>query len=82
MSKGPKIMLRYKRESLSLKEWSARVGISADCIRRRLDNGWTVEAALTKPVDTARIKVPEVFQARIPGTLEQLPSRSWLTGIQ
>ena len=76
-----KIMLAYKGEKLSLKEWGARVGISADCIRRRLDNGWKVGDAVFTPVDTSRTKVPEVFQAVIKGSLEQLPARNWMTGL-
>ena len=77
----PKILLAYKGEKLSLKDWSARVGLSADCIRRRLDSGWTAERALLTPVDVSKMNVPEVFQAVIKGSVESLPPRNWMTGL-
>lgn len=73
--------LTYKGETLPFIEWAGRVGLSSDCIRRRIDNGWDVEGALFTPRDDSRINTPEVFQARVPGTLEQVPSRNWMTGL-
>jgi len=42
-------MVAFRGESLSVVEWAERTGISAGCIGRRLDAGWDVEPALTKP---------------------------------
>lgn len=39
----------FNGETLSLPEWAARVGITRESLRDRLDSGWTVEMAMTTP---------------------------------
>ena len=44
-------ILNYNGESLCVSEWSERVNIPHGIIRGRIQSGWTIEKALTKPVD-------------------------------
>ncbi len=41
---------RYKGEALTLKAWAKKTGINQKTIAARLDRGWSVADALTKPV--------------------------------
>ncbi|MDF1600167.1 hypothetical protein PZ895_10300 [Mesorhizobium sp. YIM 152430] len=43
------IMATFNGETRSLLEWSRITGISRTTIGRRLDEGWTIEKALTTP---------------------------------
>lgn len=43
-------LLTYGGLTLTVAQWSRRTGISYTAIWQRLDSGWTVEDALTKPV--------------------------------
>lgn len=40
-------LLTLNGESLALSEWSRRTGLHLDCLRYRLEHGWSVERALT-----------------------------------
>ena len=41
--------VEYNNERLCLAEWGERIGLSGSAIGSRLDRGWSVEEALTKP---------------------------------
>ena len=41
----------HEGQSLPVSEWAKRLGIAPSTLRRRLDRGWSVEKALTAPVD-------------------------------
>lgn len=43
-------ILEFRGESLHLAEWARRLNVSDDLIRDRLGRGWSVERALTAPV--------------------------------
>jgi len=45
------LYLSLNGETMSLPEWSERLGIDQSLIRSRLDRGWSDEEALTKPVE-------------------------------
>jgi hypothetical protein len=36
-------------ESLTVAEWAARTGVSAQSIRNRINSGWPIQDALTQP---------------------------------
>ncbi len=42
--------LMLNGETLTLAQWSRRIGITRETLRSRLDTGWSVERALTEPV--------------------------------
>lgn len=46
--------LEFQGIRLTLTQWADRVGLNRDCLRGRLDKGWSVEEALTTP--TMRVK--------------------------
>lgn len=39
----------FNGETLPLPEWAARIGITRESLRDRIDGGWTIEKALTTP---------------------------------
>lgn len=43
-------LFTYQGETLPMKDWAARVGMSYWSLRWRLDDGWPIEQALTKPM--------------------------------
>lgn len=45
-------LVTYQEKTLCLSEWAEQTGIAKDTIRHRLKNGWPVEKALTKPVQS------------------------------
>jgi hypothetical protein len=49
-------LLTFKGEALPLSDWSVKLRIPRATIRQRLDNGWTVERALTQDIDLRRSK--------------------------
>lgn len=48
-------LLEYMGEELALAEWCERLGLPRDTVRKRLEGGWSVAAALETPV---RPKMP------------------------
>lgn len=44
-----KVAIELRGERLTAPQWGARLGISANSIKRRLAAGWSVERALTEP---------------------------------
>lgn len=46
-------MLTHDGQSMTIRGWAAKVGVSYWLLRHRLDAGWTVERALTTPVRLA-----------------------------
>lgn len=45
--------LSHNGQTLTMAQWSKILGISSGTIHQRLDSGWTIEQALTTPVETA-----------------------------
>lgn len=41
--------IEYKGETHSLKQWSEILGMPDSCLKYRLDKGWSIEKAFTKP---------------------------------
>jgi hypothetical protein len=54
MNRRSNLILEHNGEKLSLKEWSERIGIERRTIKMRLKLGWTIEKALTTPLDWDR----------------------------
>lgn len=48
-NKRNNVVYTYKDKTLTLKEWSAILGISYSALVHRLERGWSVERALTTP---------------------------------
>lgn len=46
--------ITFQGESLSMREWGRRLGFGSDTVRNRLDSGWSVERALSTPIDLGR----------------------------
>lgn len=42
--------LTYNGETLTLAQWAKKVGLKSRCIKGRLSRGWSVERALTEPL--------------------------------
>jgi hypothetical protein len=43
------VVLTFQGETLCITEWALRLGIKAPSLKKRLVNGWTIEAALSTP---------------------------------
>lgn len=43
--------LTYKGETLNVTDWAKKLGIKRITLYRRLDKGWSVEEALSTPID-------------------------------
>ena len=43
------VLITYQGKTQPRSAWAEEVGIGYSCLRRRLDNGWSVERALTTP---------------------------------
>lgn len=48
------VLITHQGETLSIAQWSRRVGIGASCIAKRLKSGWPQQAALTEPPNANR----------------------------
>lgn len=48
-------ILEYNGQKKNMAQWEGVVGISQRIIRQRLEKGWTIEQALTTPLDDFRI---------------------------
>ena len=42
-------MLEYKGEVRSIPEWAENVGISTECLKQRIKNGWSIEKCIETP---------------------------------
>lgn len=50
-------LLGFRGESMIAEDWAIRTGIPSVRIRARIDNlGWSVERALTEPIDRTKIR--------------------------
>lgn len=47
-------VIEFNGQSRCLTEWAERTGLSHDCLRGRLRQGWSVERALTEPPSVSR----------------------------
>jgi hypothetical protein len=50
--------IEFNGENLLLVEWAERIGIARESLRDRLNSGWSIEKALTKPATLARERNP------------------------
>lgn len=48
-TKKPVETVTHQGLTLSIPEWADRVGLSRQCLRHRIKNGWSSERALTEP---------------------------------
>jgi len=55
-------LLTHAGLSLSVSEWARRVGFSREAVNARLRAGWSVEDALTRPID--QLRRPVVLRTR------------------
>ena len=46
-------LLTFNGETLTIGQWSTKLGMKNGTITNRIDSGWSVERALTAPVDIA-----------------------------
>lgn len=46
--------VEWNGETLTMREWSSRLGIPSATLRRRIDRGWTLERAFSETVDISR----------------------------
>jgi hypothetical protein len=51
-------VITFGGETLSLPAWAARIGITRESLRDRLEGGWSVERALTTPPIRKRERLP------------------------
>lgn len=51
---APEVVLTFAGRSQPLRAWAAETGLKAHTIRVRLERGWSVEDALTKPLGPSR----------------------------
>jgi len=42
-------LVEYKGEKITVAEWTERLGMSRAAVRKRLDDGWSIEEAVTTP---------------------------------
>ncbi|AQS48095.1 hypothetical protein BMG03_10000 [Thioclava nitratireducens] len=75
--KRPNPTYTYKGETLTIGEWSKKVGLAAGVIRARMRNGWTFERAITTSVVEARLQAREKRSERIK---EAMKGRTWARG--
>jgi hypothetical protein len=48
-NKSTNRLISYKDTTMSIAEWSRKLGMSRQSLRRRIETGWTVEEAVTTP---------------------------------
>lgn len=53
-SNGENYILTYNNKTMTIIDWSKKLGISLRIIRRRLKSGWSIEDTLCTPVDQKR----------------------------
>ena len=54
--KSSNVFITFRREKLTISEWSRRTGISKQLLRRRhFELGWTASKTLTTPVRSQRV---------------------------
>ena len=56
-------IISFNGETLNITQWAAKVGISAQAIRYRLDCGWPIEEALTR---RASVRGEVTYKSTIP----------------
>ena len=44
-------IIEYNGESMTLREWAERIGMSENTLSNRIFSGWPIERALTEPVN-------------------------------
>jgi hypothetical protein len=49
--------LRFKGLTLTMKQWSRKLGFGYVTLKNRLDRGWTVEEALTTPIQRRGVRI-------------------------
>lgn len=79
----------YNGLTLTVAEWAELVGIRKQTLRARLNIGWSMAKALAIPAQKQGTRTdwwdeefaPVKTGARIPGTLDQVPARNWMTPL-
>lgn len=51
--------LEFRGETLSLDDWAARIGLTRESLRDRLNTGWSAERALTTPPTRQRRRMAD-----------------------
>ena len=46
------VFVEYNGEKMSVSQWAKRLGINVSTLQRRFYKGWSIEKALTTPVDS------------------------------
>lgn len=49
-------IIEHEGETHTLKEWAEIAGMSLEALKYRIDSGWSIEDALTKPVAKKAVK--------------------------
>jgi hypothetical protein len=49
------ILIHYKGEEKTLKEWAENLGLNYKAVWKRIHNGWDVEMAFTKPLKSSDV---------------------------
>jgi len=50
-------LLNYKDKIQNITQWSKELNIGANVIRKRLRDGWSIERALTEPVNSRKLSI-------------------------
>ena len=50
-------LIFFKGKTMTLKDWSEHIGMPYGTLCARINNGWSVEKALTTPVDNSKRNV-------------------------
>jgi hypothetical protein len=48
------VVVQFAGERLTLKDWSRRTGLPYHVVKKRIKKGWSVDSALTIPIDETR----------------------------
>lgn len=48
-NKRTNLFITWSGRTLTLAQWSREIGISRQSLKKRIDNGWTIDRALTEP---------------------------------
>lgn len=66
-------LVEFRGRSQTIPAWAMELGIAERTLRGRLEQGWTVEAAFTKPVRRRNPARPVGFSAELPRTRGRSP---------
>jgi hypothetical protein len=61
-NKRNRCVITFQGKTQHLFDWAPQVGLGTEVIRKRLNRGWSVEDALTKPLDPRSAKRQQTKQ--------------------